>query len=293
LLLVPLLVAGLALAVLGGALAMSLGDDPGGGDGGGDERPAVQGTATRNAALSAPTDATNAVPAIDTSTPTSTPSPTTVPTETNTPSPTVTAAPTETQTPRPTRTPKPTRTPRPPTEEPAEEAPTIAPAGANERADDEPAAAEDVAQPRTLSFGPGDWQGGYFRADSGFLGRPWVAVYGAQSGRGRIALSFELDVAPSGEATLTITGINDEWASPNPMVVEVNGVVIYDGPCPFPSWDGAGNGQNAVWGTVSWTVPAGTLREGGNEIAISNLTQSSAWNSPPYIDISETVLVIP
>src|SRR5262249_7378626 len=136
------------------------------------------------------------------------------------------------------------------------------------------------------------WQGGFYRGDSGFLGRPWIAVYGAQSGLGRVTLSFSLDAIPTGDATLTITGINDEWASPNPMTVEVNGVQIYDGPCPFPAWDGADNGEHAVWGSSSWTIPVGTLRQGTNEIAVSNLTQSANTNSPPYIDLSTTTLEI-
>jgi hypothetical protein len=117
-----------------------------------------------------------------------------------------------------------------------------------------------------------------------------VAVYGAQSGLGQISLTFTLEAEPNDEATLTITGINDEWASPNPMTIEINGVTIYNGPCPFPAWDGAGNGENAVWGTVSWTIPAGVLREGVNDLVIRNLTNSANTNSPPYVDISTTTI---
>ncbi|HKG24589.1 MAG TPA: protein kinase [Thermomicrobiales bacterium] len=306
-LLAPLGIIGLVLGVVAGVLAMGDGDGKGGGNTTG--RLASLSTATgpaNSGAAAAPTEAVLIVaPATETPTASPTPTeepPTSTPTSTRTPRPTATPTdeptqtPPPTKTPRPTRTPKPTRTPVPPTLEPANDgAPTIAPSdggmakSTDEQSNDTQRAA---AEPVTLSFGPGDWQGGYYRGDSGFLGRPWVALYGAQSGRGTITTSFSLDAEPSGEATLSVTGINDEWASPNPMVVTVNGVEIYNGPCPFPAWDGAGNGENAAWGTIAWSVPAGALRAGNNEIAISNLTPSSNFNSPPYIDISTTTLEI-
>lgn len=147
------------------------------------------------------------------------------------------------------------------------------------------------AQATSLTFGPEDWEGGYHRADSGFLGRPWVAVYGAQSGLGTVSLPFTLDKKPK-NAMLTITGINDEWASPNPITIEINGVTIYEGPCPFPSWNGAGDGANAAWGTMSWAVPKNALRKGDNEIVVRNFTDSASTNSPPYVNISTTTIEV-
>jgi hypothetical protein len=306
-LLAPLGVIALVLGVVVGVLAMGDGDGKDGGNSTG--RLAAVATATDPADTVAAAGATEAVLIVDpaTETPTASPTPTeepptSTPTSTRTPRPTVTptdeptATPRPTKTPRPTRTPKPTRTPVPPTPEPAiDEAPTIAPSdggGTTSNDDQSEDSQRAAAEPVTLNFGPDAWAGGYHRGDSGFLGRPWVAIYGAQSGKGTITLSFSLDVEPTGDATLTVTGINDEWASPNPMVVTVNGVEIYNGPCPFPAWNGQGNGADAEWGTSSWTVPAGVLRAGNNEISISNLTPSSNFNSPPYIDISTTTLEI-
>jgi serine/threonine protein kinase len=291
----PLSVLAVALAILGGVMAMGGGKD----DGGNFDHLAAQTTPTDSANLGAAGTATR-IPLIA-ARPTDTPAPTSMPTKpptatsTSTPAPAMiltvgsTDTPAPTNTPRPTPTPKPTRTPRPPTPTPSSnEPPTIAPANGSR-----PTAATDAkasSQPLSLSFDPGQWQGGYYRGDNGFLGRPWVAVYGAQSGMGQVTLTFTLDTTPSGGVTLTITGINDEWASPNPMTVEVNGVAIYDGPCPFPAWDGAGNGENAVWGTSSWTIPTGTLRKGTNTITVTNHTQSANTNSPPYVDLSTTTL---
>ena len=46
---------------------------------------------------------------------------------------------------------------------------------------------------------------------------------------------------------MTITGLDDEWASVNPIVVMVNGTTIYDGVSPWPNWDGVGHGEDAAW----------------------------------------------
>src|SRR3712207_2892667 len=50
---------------------------------------------------------------------------------------------------------------------------TTAPSG-----EEEPAAAQPQAS-TILRLAASDWQGGYLRDDSGFLGRPWTAIYGA------------------------------------------------------------------------------------------------------------------
>ena len=117
-----------------------------------------------------------------------------------TPTPTATAAPTRHhRQPRPrahgdtgpTATPLPTATPIP--SPPA--APTLAPA-------------RDVR----LQFTAEDWVGGYYRGDSQAYGRPWVAVYGALSDFPRATLGFTLDATPGRAATISITGLDDEWA---------------------------------------------------------------------------------
>ena len=168
----------------------------------------------------------------------------------------------------PTATPLPTATPTPP---PA--APTLAPA-------------RDVR----LQFTAEDWAGGYYRGDSQAYGRPWVAVYGALSEFPRATLGFTLDATPGRAATISITGLDDEWESLNPITLEVNGEAVYSGPSPFLNWDGIGNGANAAWTTVPFTIPSGILRAGPNEITFANLTRSpasmrrpmSSWRTPSW-----------
>ena len=198
-----------------------------------------------------------------------------------TPAPTATAVPTTpprpTATPLPTATPAPTATPIPTaTPSPAPQiAPTLAPA-------------RDIR----LTFTADDWVGGYYRGDSQAYGRPWSAVYGALSDFPRATLAFTLDATPGRAATISITGLDDEWASLNPIALEVNGEAIYNGPSPFVNWDGVGTGANAAWTTVPFTIPSGLLRAGPNEIAFANLSPVASFNSPPYVLLADAVLEI-
>jgi hypothetical protein len=197
----------------------------------------------------------------------------------NTPTPTATTAPTipppPTATPLPTATP--TATPLPTaTPSPTPDAvPTLAPA-------------RDIL----LQFTAEDWVGGYYRGDSQFYGRPWVAVYGALSDYPRATLGFTLDATPGRAATISITGLDDEWQSLNPVALEVNGQAVYTGPSPFVNWDGVGNGENASWTTVPFTIPSGMLRAGPNEIAFANLAPVASFNSPPYVLLADAILEI-
>ena len=197
-----------------------------------------------------------------------TPTPTSVQTAPATATATATPRPTSTPTPSPTATPRPTATP-PPTS-------TTAPRSASR-----------------VSFTAEDWVGGYYRGDGLYYGRPWVAVYGARSKYPRAALTFDLDAAPSGPATLTITGLDDELPALNEIALEVNGQRVLTGPSPFVNWDGVGNGADAAWTSVAFTLPANLLRAGSNEIAIANLTRSANFGLPPYVLLAGTTLRVP
>jgi eukaryotic-like serine/threonine-protein kinase len=142
-----------------------------------------------------------------------------------------------------------------------------------------------------LKFGAADWQGGYYRGDATWYGRAWTAVYGAQSSYPRVVLTVSLAKAPKGSVWLIITGLDDEWAGTNPIVVSVNGVEIFSGPSPFVSWDGVGHGEQAQWKAVKWKVPAGTLHIGDNEVTLANMAPSASVGSPPYVLVSDAKLV--
>jgi hypothetical protein len=185
---------------------------------------------------------------------------------------TPTATPVPTTPPTPTATPLPTATPR---AAPPAAAPTLAPA-------------RDVR----LQFTAEDWAGGYYRGDSQAYGRPWAAVYGALSDYPRATLGLTLDATPGRAATISITGLDDEWATLNPITLEVNGEAVYTGPSPFENWDGIGNGANAAWTTVPFTIPSGVLRAGPNEITFANLTPAASFNAPPYVLLADAILEI-
>lgn len=197
-----------------------------------------------------------------------------------TPSPSATALPTRTPTPLPTATP----TPVPPTPTVPPAPPTIAPVRATAVPTIAPAPASRI------DFAADNWSGGFYRGDGLAYGRPWVAVYGAFSPYPRANLAFRLEARPRGPALLTITGLDDEWVEANEIALEVNGEVIYTGPSPFPNWDGRGDGRDAAWTAVAFTIPNGPLRAGDNEISVFNLTPADSFNSPPYVLLSTAKL---
>lgn len=189
------------------------------------------------------------------------------PTATATPSPiptaTVTPIPTATPTPVPTPTPSPTPIPLP-----------------------------TPALPTRVAFTAADWSGGYYRGDALAYGRPWVALYGAQSAYPRAVLSFELEASPTGPSRLTLTGLDDEWAGSTPIELAVNGQLVFAGPSPFASWDGVGDGSNAAWTAVAFELPADLLTAGRNEVVIANLAPAANFNAPPYVLLADASLEV-
>lgn len=187
--------------------------------------------------------------------------------------PTPTASPTPSPSPSPAPSPSPSATPVPPTQ-----TPTTLPT---------PALSTRVA------FTAADWSGGYYRGDALAYGRPWVALYGAQSAYSRAVLTVTLDDAAAGPATLTLTGLDDEWAAANDLALEVNGQRVFTGPSPFLNWDGVGTGAGAAWTAVAFELPVGLLRTGSNEIAVANLTSGANFGVPPYVLLAEAALELP
>lgn len=145
----------------------------------------------------------------------------------------------------------------------------------------------------TLTFNTGDWQGGWHRNDSGFLGRPWTAIYGAQSKYPQASLTFNLTATPTNRVMLTLVGISDETGVKDQIRVTINGRNIYTGPAWFANWDGNGNGQNAVWTTVDITMPGNYFQQGTNQITVANLHPGSNFSSPPWVDLGAAQLVVP
>jgi serine/threonine protein kinase len=269
----PVLIAVVAVSVLIAALNRANGEDDNG-NGGGDSRPTQ--TATHQAGLVLTTDTPEAEPTRRIINRDSNPTPTPRVIRTLTPPP----DPTDTPEPEPTQ---------------ADDdggVPTIAPSGGGVVSEaPEPTETSEPEKPDPVSLSlPGtEWRSGFARSDSSFLGRPWTAVYGAQSGYSEALLSFSLDAAPAGEAVLSITGVDDEGGGDSPISIAVNGVEIFSGPSPFPNWDGVDT-SNGPWTAINFTVPAGLLQEGENEISVTNHSPSATIDSPPYVLLSDTTL---
>ena len=144
--------------------------------------------------------------------------------------------------------------------------------------------------PVSVSFSASDWRDGFI-GDQSWYGRPWRAVYGALSAYPRASVGFNLDAAPSGDETLAIDGLDDEWSGAVAVEIDVNGVSIYSGPSPWQSWDGAGQGENANWTTASILIPAGTLHAGSNQIVVANTEPVANFGTGPYVLVSGAKIV--
>ncbi len=137
------------------------------------------------------------------------------------------------------------------------------------------------------------WKGAYRPRDTLHFGRPWVAIYGDLSVYSRAAAAVQLDVAPTGPATLTLTGIDDEWLDLNPIAVKVNGHQVFSGASPFANWDGATTSAAAAWTPVTITISPELLKAGRNRITVANLSPTGNVGSPPYILLGEASLQAP
>jgi len=120
-----------------------------------------------------------------------------------------------------------------------------------------------------------------------------VAVYGSLSIYSRATAGIRLDAAPTGPATLTLTGIDDEWADLNPIAVEVNGQQVFTGASPFANWDGTTTGAAMAWTPVTITIAPELLQAGRNRITVANLSPTSNVGSPPYVLLGDASLQAP
>ena len=165
----------------------------------------------------------------------------------------------------------------------------------DEEADDEEDSGGDITQQgdeddkiaEEVSFGAGDWIGGYLRDDAEFYGRPWTSLYGAESDFYAATLYFTLSDDPENPILLTFDGLDDEEPGNNPIAVEINGQRIFEGESWFESWDGNGNGEDAAWTTVRFSIPPELLVAGTNTVTFFNLSDAANFSSPPYILLAE------
>jgi hypothetical protein len=137
------------------------------------------------------------------------------------------------------------------------------------------------------------WEGAYRPRDALHFGRPWVAIYGNLSVYPQATARVRLDAAPTAPATLTLTGIDDEWGDLNPIEVGVNGQQVFSGASPFANWDGTTTGAALAWTPVTITIAPELLQAGRNRITFANLSSSVTVGSPPYVLLGDATLQAP
>jgi hypothetical protein len=136
-------------------------------------------------------------------------------------------------------------------------------------------------------FAADAWEGGFYRGDAEWYGRPWVSLYGAQSEYPRATVTFELTRDPSEPLIVWFDGLDDELGEQAQIAISINGQRVFEGESWFGAWDGTGQGENAPWTTVRLTIPAGMFVAGVNRITVSNLTPAANFGGPPYILLAE------
>ena len=142
----------------------------------------------------------------------------------------------------------------------------------------------------SFAFEAADWAGAYPNIITEVYQRQCVAVYGASSPNPSGTLTVNLGEVRSGQSVLVLTGLDDELAGPKPIVVTVNGDVIYEGNSRFNDWDPAA--AVVAWNRFNIFFPSELLVAGENEIVVSNLADGSAIGLPPYILLSEAFLFV-
>ncbi|HET8521716.1 MAG TPA: hypothetical protein VFL82_00695, partial [Thermomicrobiales bacterium] len=82
------------------------------------------------------------------------------------------------------------------------------------------------------------------------------------------------------EASLTLIGVDDENAGPNPIVITLNDTTIYRGDSGFKDWP---EGGKVPWRSTDITFDGGIIVGGYNTLMIANRSYSGTTGRPPYI----------
>ncbi|MEN9935255.1 MAG: hypothetical protein RLZZ387_1834 [Chloroflexota bacterium] len=125
------------------------------------------------------------------------------------------------------------------------------------------------------------WEGGFRRAGgvTSYGGRTATWIYGTSTEYSSMRATFELTEAPGCAARLYVMGMDSEGASKTNISVAVNGTEVYQGPNPLPDDDIPLD--TGTWDTHAFTFDGSLLREGENEVSISNL-DVGAFSLPPF-----------
>lgn len=121
--------------------------------------------------------------------------------------------------------------------------------------------------------------GGAERFGGAHLGESAVNFVYAQSNGPLAAMraTFEMDSVPKAPQFLHLKARDDDSPQACRIVVKLNGKALLEGESPFPS---------DAWAVKRIPIPAGLLKRGQNEIAISNLVESGPAGSPPWFMVA-------
>jgi hypothetical protein len=150
----------------------------------------------------------------------------------------------------------------------------------NGQAMTKPTSPPDNGEEKVVVFNLDDFKGAYTRIDRDVYQRPSVALYGSRTDYSTATLSFFLNQPGSGNASLTLVGLDDENPGPNPIRITLNNTTIYEGDSGFADWP---EGGHVPWRPLEITFDGGIVVGGFNTLAISNRSDSDNIGTPPYI----------
>lgn len=141
------------------------------------------------------------------------------------------------------------------------------------------------------TFAADEWTGAGMVSDASIYGRPAAALYGQQTGMGTASISIELSDVPTGDAILTLVGLDDDAPTKTQIALTINQTPVYTGDAWFADWGGKTGEGN--WTTVQITIPRGMLGGGVNSITISNTSATGHEGEAPYIVLGAAQILLP
>jgi hypothetical protein len=105
-----------------------------------------------------------------------------------------------------------------------------------------------------------------------------------------MAATFTAEQITPGVGYLTIEGMDSEDAAKTPVRIEINGVVLLEGPSPFPNDDMPL--ETGRWSALTLEFDTAVLRPGPNTITLTNLSRGPR-GLPPFVALDYAAITLP
>ena len=105
-----------------------------------------------------------------------------------------------------------------------------------------------------------------------------------------MSATFDAGAPAPGTATLVIEGMDSEDRAKTPMRIAINGVVLFEGPSPFPNDDIPL--QSGRWSALQLQFDGAILNTGANTLTITNLVPGSVGGAP-FVAVDYAVVRFP